>query len=265
MYFACNFKAKMLDDFESQKLLFESPKKAVRQQLKNYLSPDRGLNGDAIMQDCFPQIDDVYFFISHSHKDEKIAIQLANYIFCCFRMKSFIDSMVWDYAQDLLRDIDDEYSILTEEPKVYNYNKVRLSSSYVHMMLATSLTAMMDKCDCIIFVNTPNSIDPSEIEQSPATFSPWIFHELSMMQYLKIRRPQIQLEHFSHHKIASKDQAPLKIRLPAKIDELPILEYKHLLSAHEMIESTYVADENIKRIYVMEMLRESLCVRVPSQ
>lgn len=260
MYFACNFKARVLDDFESQKLLFESPKKTVRQQLKNYLSPDHGLDGDAIMQDCFPQIEDVNFFISHSHKDEKIAIQLANYIFCCFGMKSFIDSMVWDYAQDLLRDIDDEYSILTEDPKVYNYNKVGLSSSYVHMMLATSLTAMMDKCDCIIFVNTPNSIDPSEIEQSPATFSPWIFHELSMIQYLKIKRPQIQLEHFSHRKIASKDQAPLKIRMPAKIGELPILEYKHLSLVRETAESSCGADEIIKRICVMETLKELLHV-----
>ena len=123
MYFACQFKENLSDDIESRELLFESPKKALRQQLKNYLSPNNDLNGDEIMRDCFPIINDVRFFISHSHKDEALAIKLANLIFSSCRMKSFIDSMVWDYSQELLRDIDDEYSVLREDPKVYNYNK----------------------------------------------------------------------------------------------------------------------------------------------
>lgn len=64
MYFACNIEGQLLDGgIESKKLLFDSHQKAIRQQLKDYLSPDRALNGDAIMQDCFPQINDVNFFI----------------------------------------------------------------------------------------------------------------------------------------------------------------------------------------------------------
>ena len=110
MYFACQFKENLSDDIESRELLFESPKKALRQQLKNYLSPNNDLNGDEIMRDCFPMINDVRFFISHSHKDEALAIKLANLIFSSCRMKSFIDSMVWDYSQELLRDIDDEFA-----------------------------------------------------------------------------------------------------------------------------------------------------------
>ena len=260
MYFACNIEGQLLDGgIESKKLLFDSHQKAIRQQLKDYLSPDRALNGDAIMQDCFPQINDVNFFISHSHKDEAIAIQLANIIWGLFNMKSFIDSMVWDYAEDLLVDIDDEYSILTDNPKVYNYHKVGLSASYVHMMLATSLTGMMDKCDCIIFINTPNSINPSEIKHSSTTCSPWIFHELSMIQFLKVKEPKIALEHFSQRKIAAAAHAPLQMHLPTKVNELATLKYEHLLTVSNNIESLGTLDNITRRIIVMNELETLVC------
>ncbi len=256
MYFACQFKENLSDDIESRELLFESPKKALRQQLKNYLSPNNDLNGDEIMRDCFPMINDVRFFISHSHKDEALAIKLANLIFSSCRMKSFIDSMVWDYSQELLRDIDDEYSVLREDPKVYNYNKVGLSASYVHMMLATSLTAMMDKCDCIIFINTPNSITPSEIKESPKTFSPWIFHELSMIQFLKEKRPDFTYENYSMNKVASREQSSLKIKLPTQINDLPYIKRAHLSELKQFISQQNKCLDQVKRIITMKKLKE---------
>ena len=74
------------------------------------------------------------------------------------------------------------------------------------MMLSTALTEMMDNTECVIFFNTPNSINMSEEidkikrEKGKTTVSPWIYHELSMTTMLrqkKTNRIEKVVEHFA--------------------------------------------------------------------
>ena len=70
------------------------------------------------------------------------------------------------------------------------------------MMLSSALTEMIDKCECAIFLNTPNSINVSdEISKASdvkkeATLSPWIYHELSVLNIIEKKPPNREyLEH----------------------------------------------------------------------
>ena len=85
------------------------------------------------------------------------------------------------------------------------------TTSHVHMMLSTALTEMIDKTECIIFFNTPNSINLAEelekvktAEKKHTTTSPWIYHELSMTTMLRAVEPvrfRTTLEHFARDSI----------------------------------------------------------------
>lgn len=253
MYFACRLDGRLQPNIKADELEYSAPEKAIHQQLNHYLAPDKVLDGDAIMKDCFPTISDVSFFISHSHKDKEIAIQLANMLNHYLGLNSFIDSMVWEYADKLLYNIDEHYSLFDGTGAKFDYNKRNLSTSYVHMMLAHSLTQMMDKCDCIIFINTPNSIVPSDIENSKTTFSPWIFYELSMIQFLRIKKSGIALENVSLRKFAAA--AHPQMRLPVEIKELPILKYEHLTTAARNIKLSDTMNDIAKRKVVMNELK----------
>ena len=53
------------------------------------------------------------------------------------------------------------------------------------MMLSTALTMMIDKVECVLFLNTPKSIDTTEVIDK--TKSPWIYLEMAMMKLVRKR------------------------------------------------------------------------------
>ena len=124
MYFVCRLEGELITDIDGDELLYDTPQKSLHRELSSYLAPDKALDGDAIMKDCFPTITEADLFISHSHKDRKIAIQLANILWEFCGIHSFIDSMVWDYADDLLRDIDEQYSLFDGKWAKFDYKNV---------------------------------------------------------------------------------------------------------------------------------------------
>lgn len=235
MYFACSINGKLLNSIDRENLSYNSPKTTIRDNLKKYLVTDDILDGNQIMADCFPQINNFKVFISHSHADKQIAIQLANIIYKHTGAKSFIDSMVWNYADDLLKDIDKDYSL--QRNGYYSYPQRNKTTSYVHMMLATALAQMMDKCDCIIFINTPNSLNKQVLNET-TTFSPWIFYELATLHTLRVRMPSFDdgLEKLASGgktiRAFSESQQP-KITLPVNIENLYELTYDDINSLND--------------------------------
>ena len=111
-----------------------------------------------------------------------------------FNLTAFIDSCVWGYCDNLLQQIDDAHC-KKKDGKTYNYNLRNYTTSHVHMMLSTALTEMIDHTECIMFYNTPNSVslvdDLQAIkgEKKKVTLSPWIYHELAMTSFIRIRKP----------------------------------------------------------------------------
>ena len=167
--------------------LYENFKKAIRPSLELYIIDNGILNAEKIQKDWFPEIN-AHIFISHSHKDEGLAIALAGWLWNKFGLKAFIDSCVWGYANDLLKILDNQYC-QNNKPNSYNYNKRNYSTSHVHMLLMTALNKMIDKTECVFFLNTENSVSiESEIKNH--TLSPWIYGEIETTRIIEKHQPK---------------------------------------------------------------------------
>jgi hypothetical protein len=158
-------------------------KSEIKKRIDSFILDSGNLDGSKMQANWFPQISaDV--FISHSHKDENLAIAFSQWLNVNFGLYVFIDSCVWGYANELLKMIDDEYC-LNPSKETYDYIKRNYSTSHVHMMLSTALSMMIDKTECIIFLNTPNSITPDSVISK--TESPWIYSEIAMTKLIGLR------------------------------------------------------------------------------
>lgn len=169
------------------------------------------LKAEDIIKEWFPEIE-ADIFLSHSHQDEELVISLAGWLKEKFGLVSFIDSTVWGYADKLLKEIDMEYCAL--QSGRFDYKKRNYSTAHVHMMLSSALACMMDKCECLFFVNTPQSFFPKKEMQEGKTLSPWIFFEISTSKIIRrIDRRK------------SADLASRKLSLET-IDESLVVEYQ---------------------------------------
>lgn len=101
-------------------------------------------------------------FLSHSSKDKDTVYKFASFLEQQ-GINAFVDSMVWDNYKDLFN----EFAKGCKEQEKLNI------AAHLHMILASSLTYMINACDCFIFLASENSISNGNY-----TFSPWIYHEL---------------------------------------------------------------------------------------
>ena len=162
-------------------------KSTVYKTLKEVADNKGRISGTALMSDWFPGVvADV--FISHSHKDEKLAIGLAGFLKKSFGLNSFIDSCIWGYADELLLILDKEYC-WRESSGFYDYKTRNKTTSHVNVMLSTALANMIDNCEIVIFLNTPNSISCEGFKTESATESPWIYTELFLTKVIEKRMP----------------------------------------------------------------------------
>ncbi len=158
-------------------VLYSKHKDTVKTRLESYLSVNGVLDAEKIEKDWFPNIP-VQVFFSHSHLDEQLVVNLAGFLHKCYGIESFIDSTVWGYSNNLLKQIDEKYC--RDGVDSYNYDMRNQSTAHVHMLLQGALAKMIDTAECIIFVNTPNSLNVQDIGDADRTSSPWIYNELLM-------------------------------------------------------------------------------------
>jgi hypothetical protein len=230
--------------------LYENYNSQIKKSLNSFLLNDNSLDGSKIINSWFPQIN-AHIFISHSHKDESKVIALSGWLFKTFGIKSFIDSCIWGYGNELIQILDNEYSWMDEVNKIYYYNKVLDSASHVHMMLSTTLNAMIDKTECLIFYDTPNSIEP--FETIDKTCSPWIYSEIAFSQIVKIRLPSRLSKVIKEERYLSADGADhfekaLKVKYDVdsshlkEIDISTLIEwskYSQLSNAEDALDKLY--------------------------
>lgn len=165
--------------------LKSSDERIVAEKLKSFHDENGKLIASAMTAEWFPAIE-AQVFISHAHKDSQIAKGLAGFLQEDLGISSFIDSTAWGYADDLLRLIDDEFCC-NPNGKTYNYQKRNRSTAHVHMMLSVALSQMLNTCECVIFLNTPQSISSGEYIDGDTTDSPWIYAEISMTSLIQKR------------------------------------------------------------------------------
>lgn len=169
-------------------------KKIVGDTLKEKFRDNKYIDGSKLQEEWFPKVEcDV--FLSHSHKDLEKAKQFAGWLKNKFNLEVFIDYNIWGSIYDLLRNIDDTYCY-DKIKKTYSYEKRNLTTSHVHMMLLNALADMMDRTECLIFFETPNSINLKEMTHSPKslTESPWIYNELFLSKIIQIKQRRANQE-----------------------------------------------------------------------
>lgn len=163
--------------------IYRDLKQSVLTFIQSFKKQDGHLDGTKMQSNWFPPIKaDV--FLSHSHIDESLAIALAGYLYEEFGLRTFIDSCLWSNYKSLLKMLDEEYSFQPEQ-NTYDYELSIYTASHAHLMLQTALANQIDTTECVIFLNTPNSIKPNEVVHQ--TVSPWIYNEISMTRLIRRR------------------------------------------------------------------------------
>ena len=163
---------------------FELQKTTVQENLQAFMYGNNTLDASQMQSNWFPQTR-AHVFLSHSHRDAHNAIAFAGWLYHFFSIDAFIDSAIWGYCDNLIQIIDNEYSRGADGE--FDYIKRNISTSHVHMMLSTALTMMIDKTECLFFMDSPNSIMPTESIEKTA--SPWIYFEIATSQMIQKKAP----------------------------------------------------------------------------
>jgi hypothetical protein len=224
--------------------LYEEQKTCVTKDIDKYIESNNALDGESIIADWFPKIE-ANVFISHSHKDEKLAISLAGLLNEEFGLTSFVDSCVWNYSDDLLKKLDDEYCV--KSGSTYFYKKRNYSTSHVHMMLSTALSNMIYSCECLIFLNTPSSISKDDIDDSSKTESPWIFSEIVTSALVKENIPERITASYGMEELKESTSMAVDRRMNIKykldMSHLTKIKYSDLIEWKESCEKNNIRSE----------------------
>lgn len=192
---------------ESGSEIYSKHKKVISDSLENYINPDGTLNEKDIENDWFPKVG-AHVFLSHSHNDLQLVISFAGWLYEKFKIEAFIDSLIWEDSDTLLKKIDNRYCVSTRDSngaiKTYDYKLRNKSTSNVHMILYTALMKMIDQTECLMFINTPSSVKwATMISEELETESPWIYGELLAAKMIakqsrKDQRNLLQKSFFEH-------------------------------------------------------------------
>lgn len=211
----------------------------VNNTLEEFYDADGSMDGEALKNAWFPSLN-THVFISHSHKDKEIARRLAVWLEKNIGLKCFIDSDVWGFADTLLKSIDKKYA-WKPSSGFYDYNIRNYTTSHVHLMLTNALFTMMDKSECLIFINTDNALDhiPLTGEKYEArTYSPWLMSELNMSSLLERKQdPEAERELLMQAMESADESYGMDIRKSAsvKIHHKASVAHLHSINADSLV------------------------------
>lgn len=126
----------------------------IAQKIRNILKK-HGSRKDIILnhrelQEAFfspfkPQPKAVQVFLSHSHADRNKALEVEDYLESKTKRKVFIDSLFWDYKDDVLNELA-EYDDIS-----------RIKDAFT-LILRESLQDMIEKYPYFVFLQSNNSV-----------------------------------------------------------------------------------------------------------
>ncbi|ADU85316.1 TIR domain-containing protein [Helicobacter pylori] len=159
----------MLSVFEPDRIA-----QKIRNILKKHGSKkDIVLNHNEIKEAFFspfkPQLKTAQVFLSHSHADRNKALEVKNYLESQTKRKVFIDSLFWDYKDDVLNELE-KYDDISEIEDAFT------------LILRESLQDMIEKCPYFVFLQSKNSVSNQGLSQ--ITYSAWIYEELKIANTL---------------------------------------------------------------------------------
>ncbi|WQX91096.1 toll/interleukin-1 receptor domain-containing protein [Helicobacter pylori] len=151
----------------------------IAQKIRNILKK-HGSRKDIILnhrelQEAFfspfkPQLKNAQVFLSHSHADINKALEVKDYLEEYLDAECvFIDSLFWDYKDDVLN-------------KLAEYDDISGIEDIFTLILRESLQDMIEKCPYFVFLQSKNSVSNQWLSQ--ITYSAWIYEELKIANTL---------------------------------------------------------------------------------
>lgn len=212
------------------------------------------INGSQLQEYCFPNVE-ADIFISHLHKDRDLANALAGWINEKFGLKVFVDSNVWGYSDELLDEINSQYSNKRTNGRniyLYDHKSCCKASEHVNTMLCVALHKMIDKVECVILLNTDNSVQVFGEECFDSTYSPWIYSEIMCTQIVRKKpllcyREYNELMHFDESTRLTHDDTNLVVSYLMSLKHLFPIDFgackKWLYNfKHNSFENSYPLD-----------------------
>ncbi|WP_187865048.1 toll/interleukin-1 receptor domain-containing protein [Helicobacter pylori] len=152
----------------------------IAQKIRNILKK-HGSRKDIILnhrelQEAFfspfkPQLKTVQVFLSHSHADKNKALGVKDYLESKTKRKVFIDSLFWDYKDDVLN-------------KLAKHDDISKIEDAFTLILRESLQDMIEKCPYFVFLQSKNSVSNQGLSRNQdllkITYSAWIYEELKI-------------------------------------------------------------------------------------
>lgn len=138
-----------------------------------------------------------HIFMSHSHKDEDVAINIANALYTNYGIKTFIDSKFWGYVDKAISDINHLHSRCENDSKYLDYRRSMRVASNFYIVLVNALTDGIFNSDSCWFINTKNSLNANDYS-GEGTYSPWLYTEMNYTSTVQRaahpKRPKITQE-----------------------------------------------------------------------
>ncbi|GAA7147721.1 toll/interleukin-1 receptor domain-containing protein [Helicobacter pylori] len=151
----------------------------------NHSNDDIILNHSEIKEAFFspfkPQLKDAQVFLSHSHADKNKALKVKNYLESETNHRVFIDSLFWDYKNNVLKEI-----------KKHHIDVSKIEDTFT-LILRESLQDMIEKCPYFVFLQSNNSVSCNQ-DLSCITYSAWIYEELKIAHSIRESRPTPMME-----------------------------------------------------------------------
>ncbi|GAA9573150.1 toll/interleukin-1 receptor domain-containing protein [Helicobacter pylori] len=149
-----------------------------------YSNDDIILNHNKIKKAFFgpfkPQLKDAQVFLSHSHADKNKALKVKNYLESETNHRVFIDSLFWDYKNNVLKEI-----------KKHHIDVSKIEDAFT-LILRESLQDMIEKCPYFVFLQSNNSVSNQGL--SHTTYSAWVYEELKIAHSIRESRPTPMME-----------------------------------------------------------------------
>ncbi|MGL2827727.1 toll/interleukin-1 receptor domain-containing protein [Helicobacter pylori] len=163
--------------FNNQAYQVNKTAEKIHELIKNaqYSNDNIVLNRNEIKEVFFspfkPQLENAQVFLSHSHADRNKALEVKDYLESKTKRKVFIDSLFWDYKDD----------VLNELAKHDDISKIEDAFT---LILRESLQDMIEKCPYFVFLQSKNSVPNQGLSCNQVllkiTYSAWIYEELKI-------------------------------------------------------------------------------------
>ncbi|GAA7719183.1 toll/interleukin-1 receptor domain-containing protein [Helicobacter pylori] len=127
-----------------------------------------------------PQLKNAKVFLSHSHADKNKALKVKNYLESETNHRVFIDSLFWDYKNNVLKEI-----------KKHHIDVSKIEDAFT-LILRESLQNMIEKCPYFVFLQSNNSVSNQGLSRT--TYSAWVYEELKIAHSIRESRPTPMME-----------------------------------------------------------------------